>query len=182
MISLCAAATWVSSPRTTSPGAIPRPSVWFAGMSRGGLVVFDDTVWVVCMPPPAPLYVGVSCSGESLVWMGAHLSVFVCASGVTCSVPTITTNLSGFANFMEKHIPDCAKRGVFVVDRRFKAPGESIEQMCSIFYSFAMLSRRDRVELRNQTERLSQMLDWKNLGRCYTEARHLALRTVYGSK
>jgi len=95
-------------------------------------------------------------------------------------VPTITSNLSGFANFMEKHVPDCAKRGVYVIDRRFKAPGESIDQMAEIMLNFCHMTRRDRVELRNQVERLSQMLDWRNLGRCYAEARSLALSRLSG--
>jgi glycogen(starch) synthase len=94
------------------------------------------------------------------------------------SVATITSNLSGFAQFMEKHVADCVKRGVYVVDRRFKSPGESIDQMSQFMYDFAHQSRRDRVELRNQTERLSAMLDWRNLGRVYVEARALALQRL----
>jgi glycogen(starch) synthase len=118
---------------------------------------------------------------------GCHLGVFPSyyepwgytpAECVVRGVATITSNLSGFAQFMEKHVPDCNTRGVFVVDRRFKAPGESIDQMSTFMYDFAHLSRRDRVELRNQTERLSAMLDWRNLGRCYVEARTLALSRI----
>lgn len=115
---------------------------------------------------------------------GCHLGVFPSyyepwgytpAECLVRGVSTVTSNLSGFAQFMEKHVQNCDKLGVFVVDRRFKAPGESIDQLCEIMYQYAHLSRRARVELRNQTERLSAMLDWHNLGRCYVEARNLAL-------
>ena len=34
--------------------------------------------------------------------------------------------------------------------------------------------------MRNRTERLSELLDWKNLGRTYNDARNLALQRTYG--
>jgi hypothetical protein len=36
------------------------------------------------------------------------------------------------------------------------------------------------LQLRNRCEQMSQMLDWKNLGKAYQEARNLALERVYG--
>ena len=43
---------------------------------------------------------------------------------------------------------------------------------------FCKQTRRQRIIQRNRTERLSDFLDWKNLGRYYTEARKLALARV----
>jgi glycogen(starch) synthase len=42
-----------------------------------------------------------------------------------------------------------------------------------------MKSRRQRINQRNRTERLSELLDWKSLGLEYVKARQLALRRAY---
>jgi glycogen(starch) synthase len=42
-----------------------------------------------------------------------------------------------------------------------------------------MKSRRQRINQRNRTERLSELLDWKSLGLEYAKARQLALRRAY---
>ncbi|KAJ4129423.1 glycogen synthase isoform 1, partial [Fusarium oxysporum] len=46
-------------------------------------------------------------------------------------VPSITTNVSGFSAYMEDLIEtDQAKDyGIYIVDRRFKSPDESVEQL-----------------------------------------------------
>lgn len=45
--------------------------------------------------------------------------------------------------------------------------------------NFATKSRRQRINQRNRTERLSELLDWKSLGLEYVKARQLALRRAY---
>ena len=40
---------------------------------------------------------------------------------------------------------------------------------------FCKQTRRERIIQRNRTERLSEFLDWKNLGRYYQQARQMAL-------
>jgi glycogen(starch) synthase len=44
---------------------------------------------------------------------------------------------------------------------------------------FSLKSRRQRINQRNRTERLSELLDWKSLGLEYVKARQLALRRAY---
>lgn len=46
-------------------------------------------------------------------------------------------------------------------------------------YSFCHKTRRQRINQRNRVERLSPLLDWKNLGIEYSKARQLALRRAY---
>ena len=46
-------------------------------------------------------------------------------------------------------------------------------------FSFATKSRRQRINQRNRTERLSDLLDWKRMGLEYSKARQLALRRAY---
>ena len=52
-------------------------------------------------------------------------------------IPSITTNLSGFGCFMAEHIADPTAYGIYIVDRRFKSPGESVEQLANQMLSFA---------------------------------------------
>jgi len=52
---------------------------------------------------------------------------------------------------------------------------EGIEYM----FDFTQKTRRQRINQRNRVERLSPLLDWKNLGIEYSKARQLALRRAY---
>jgi len=66
-----------------------------------------------------------------------------------------------------------------VVDRRFRGGDESVHQLAQTMYDFCTLNRRQRIIMRNRTERLSELLDWKNLHVFYREARHKALERMY---
>jgi hypothetical protein len=46
-------------------------------------------------------------------------------------------------------------------------------------FEFTRFSRRQRIILRNRTERISDLLDWRFLGRFYYEARDECLRRVF---
>lgn len=46
-------------------------------------------------------------------------------------------------------------------------------------FTFCQKTRRQRINQRNRVERLSPLLDWKNLGIEYSKARQLALRRAY---
>uniref|UniRef100_A0A3Q0SU37 Glycogen [starch] synthase n=1 Tax=Amphilophus citrinellus TaxID=61819 RepID=A0A3Q0SU37_AMPCI len=97
-------------------------------------------------------------------------------------IPSVTTNLSGFGCFMEEHVSDPAAYGIYIVDRRFRSPEESCNQLTQFMFSFCQQSRRQRIIQRNRTERLSDLLDWKYLGRFYIHARHLALTRAFPDK
>lgn len=116
---------------------------------------------------------------------GCHLGVFPSyyepwgytpAECTVMGIPSVTTNVSGFGSFIEEHVENCKSYGIFVVDRIYKNTEESIQQLAKYLVDFSQLSRRQRVILRNRTERLSDILDWKNLGVYYRKARFLALQ------
>ncbi|CAN2390461.1 Glycogen starch synthase, partial [Pristimantis euphronides] len=105
---------------------------------------------------------------------GCHLGVFPSyyepwgytpAECTVMGIPSVTTNLSGFGCFMQEHVADPAAYGIYIVDRRFRSPDESCNQLTQILYSFCQQSRRQRIIQRNRTERLSDLLDWRYLGR-----------------
>ncbi|SCU90607.1 LAME_0E09274g1_1 [Lachancea meyersii CBS 8951] len=121
---------------------------------------------------------------------GCHLGVFPSyyepwgytpAECTVMGIPSVTTNLSGFGAYMEDLIEqDQAKDyGIYIVDRRFKSADESVEQLVDYMESFTQKTRRQRINQRNRTERLCDLLDWKRMGLEYGKARQLALRRAY---
>lgn len=119
---------------------------------------------------------------------GCHLGVFPSyyepwgytpAECTVMGVPSITTNLSGFGCYMEDLIENSSDYGIYIVDRRMKGIDESIDQLTHFMFEFTTKSRRHRINQRNRTERLSDLLDWKRMGLEYVKARQLALRRAY---
>lgn len=119
---------------------------------------------------------------------GCHLGVFPSyyepwgytpAECTVMGVPSITTNLSGFGGYMEDLIENSSDYGIYIVDRRLKSVDESIDQLTRYMYEFTEKTRRQRINQRNRTERLSDLLDWKRMGLEYIKARNLALRRAY---
>lgn len=91
-------------------------------------------------------------------------------------VPSITSNLAGFGCFMEEMISQPQDYGIYIVDRRMKSVEESVIQLTDQMFEFCQKSRRQRINQRNRTERLSDLLDWKRIGLEYIKARFVALR------
>ncbi|CCF57438.1 hypothetical protein KAFR_0C04470 [Kazachstania africana CBS 2517] len=121
---------------------------------------------------------------------GCHLGVFPSyyepwgytpAECTVMGVPSITTNLSGFGAYMEDLIEanQAQDYGIYIVDRRFKSPDESVEQLVDYMEEFVKKNIRQRINQRNRTERLSDLLDWRRMGLEYVKARQLALRRAY---
>ena len=65
---------------------------------------------------------------------------------------------------MSEHIADPMSYGIYIVDRRSISLEESIRELAKYMYDFTRLNRRQRIIQRNRTERLSDLLDWRNLG------------------
>ncbi|CBY18336.1 unnamed protein product [Oikopleura dioica] len=118
---------------------------------------------------------------------GCHLGVFPSyyepwgytpAECTVMGIPSVTTNLSGYGCWMEEHIENAWQYGTYIIDRRYPAFEKAAEDLADNMLGFCKQTRRQRIIQRNRTERLSDFLDWKNLGRYYTEARKLALARV----
>ncbi|KAJ3018806.1 glycogen synthase isoform 1 [Thoreauomyces humboldtii] len=116
---------------------------------------------------------------------GCHLGVFPSyyepwgytpAECTVMGVPSITTNLSGFGCFMDEMISHPPDYGIYIVDRRLKSVEESCQQLADCMMEFCQKSRRQRINQRNRTERLSDLLDWKRMGLEYVKARWVAIR------
>ncbi|KAH9942604.1 glycogen synthase [Amylocystis lapponica] len=119
---------------------------------------------------------------------GCHLGVFPSyyepwgytpAECTVMGIPSVTTNLSGFGCFIQDLIERPQDEGCYIVDRRAQSVEDSVNSLTDHLFTFTQKTRRQRINQRNRVERLSPLLDWKNLGIEYSKARQLALRRAY---
>lgn len=119
---------------------------------------------------------------------GCHLGVFTSyyepwgytpAECTVMGVPSISSNLTGFANYITSRVDEPSKSGIYIVDRRFRPYHETVSQIANCMLRFCHLSRRQRIELRNRTESLSSFLDWTLLGKQYIHAYKKAYATKF---
>lgn len=119
---------------------------------------------------------------------GCHLGIFVsyyepwgytpaecCLSGI----PSVTSNLTGFANYMERRLTDPESNGIYIIDRRTRSFQESKTQLSGALWRFCNMTQRQRIEQRNKTEQLSEVLDWAVMYTQYIKARNLAVKKVF---
>jgi glycogen synthase len=110
---------------------------------------------------------------------GCHLGIFpsyyepwgytpleCMASGV----PAVTSDLSGFGDYLLRNMPDHEKGGMFVVERGKRTFDWSAKQLAAFLYKFLKQDRRSRIMQRNNVENYSSAFDWENLIRNYEEA------------
>lgn len=59
-------------------------------------------------------------------------AISLVAECTVMGIPNISTNLSGFGSFMVNRVSDPDSYGIFVVDRRYKSPEESVNQLAQV--------------------------------------------------
>lgn len=101
---------------------------------------------------------------------------------IASGVPAVTTDLSGFGAYVQRHIPDAADNGVLVMNRRTQSFDKAAEDLTQYLFDFVRLNRRQRIELRNKTERLGELFDWAVLVKQYHVAHDMALERVGAPK
>ncbi len=115
---------------------------------------------------------------------GCHLGVFPSyyepwgytpMESVALGVPAVTSDLSGFGTYVQKQIPESTDQGILVLERRYKGYHEAADALADYMFAFCQMNRRERIELRNRVERLSEMFDWSALACHYDDAHNLAL-------
>ena len=85
-------------------------------------------------------------------------------------IPSVTSDLSGFGDYILHHIQDHEKFGLFVIERGKRTFDWSANQLADVMYKFLMQSMRERIMQRNNVENNSSIFDWTNLIKHYTEA------------
>jgi glycogen(starch) synthase len=89
-------------------------------------------------------------------------------------VPAVTSDLSGFGDYLMKHMPDHEKGGMFVVERGKRTFDWSAKQLAAFLYKYLKQTRRERIMQRNNVENYSSAFDWNNLIKHYEDAYELA--------
>ena len=143
----------------------------------------EDRVKVVYHPqfisPTNPLF-GIE---YSQFIRGCHLGIFPSyyepwgytpLECIASGVPAITSDLSGFGDFVLRTIPNHEASGVNVVRRSKQTDVVSAEQLSDFFLSFIHSSRRNRITMRNEVERCAEKFDWKYLISHYLKAYQVA--------
>ena len=116
---------------------------------------------------------------------GCHLGIFpsmyepwgytpleCLASGL----PSVTSNLAGFGDYVDRNIQGHEKQGMFIIDRKSKDFHQTAEELANILFKFVQMTRRERIALRYQSEEASLHFDWSNLGKYYDEAYRMAAK------
>lgn len=88
---------------------------------------------------------------------------------IAMGVPTVTTDLSGFGSFVKSTIPNAWEQGIIVLNRTTKEDREVSSDLATDLFRFCQLSRRQRIDLRNRAERLTETFDWSVLAKSYFE-------------
>ncbi|MRS61076.1 glycogen synthase [Larkinella terrae] len=116
---------------------------------------------------------------------GCHLGVFPSyyepwgytpLECVVRGIPTVTSDLSGFGDFIMQIMRDYENRGIYVVNRKTQSFNEAADQLANIMFRFVRLSQRDRITQRNRVENIAEVFDWTNLRSYYDTAHDLALK------
>ncbi len=116
---------------------------------------------------------------------GCHLGVFPSyyepwgytpLECVVRGVPTVTSDLSGFGDYIMQIMRDYENRGIYVINRKSQNFSEAAEQMANILFRFVKLTRRERISQRNRVENIAEVFDWMSLRSYYDTAHDLALK------
>jgi glycogen(starch) synthase len=90
-------------------------------------------------------------------------------------VPAVTSNLSGFGDFVMHNIQSPKEKGIIVIDKVKNTFHESAQQLAIELLKFVKQSRRERVEMRNRAEAASVNFDWDILTKYYDKAYLLSI-------
>lgn len=95
---------------------------------------------------------------------------------MAAGIPSVTSDLSGFGDYLLRHMPDHDKNGMYVVERGKRTFDWSARQLASFLYKFLSLSRRERNLQRNNVESYAHAFSWDNLIKHYHEVYERAAR------
>ncbi len=95
---------------------------------------------------------------------------------IASGIPTITSDLAGFGDYVKKNVDSPSERGIYIVDRTNKNFDEAADQLTQQMLSYIKMNRRQRITQRNKVESSSVEFGWQNLSHYYARAYNLALQ------
>jgi len=90
-------------------------------------------------------------------------------------VPAITSDLTGFGDYMGKNFPDHDQSGSYLLRRYKLKPNLVVKELAEMMYQFTLHSRRQRMVIRNKAEDMAENFDWSKLCHHYNTAYQKAL-------
>lgn len=145
----------------------------------------EDKVKIIYYPIYARRGDGlINLNYEELV-VGCHVGVFpsfyepwgytpleTIASGVI----TITTDLTGFSEYIKKNIEfNKDYPGLYIIKRKGRRDSEVVEELTNIMLGIARLNRSARIENKLEARRIAKICSWDRLINNYLELYNLAL-------
>jgi glycogen(starch) synthase len=94
---------------------------------------------------------------------------------IASGIPTVTSDLTGFGDYVIKNLTNYQSNGIYVVNRRDQDFNASANQLADFLFSFVQQSRKDRMNQRNRSESISATFDWQNFRRYYDQAYMMAM-------
>lgn len=91
-------------------------------------------------------------------------------------VPAITSDLTGFGDYMGKNFKEHEHSGGYLL-RRYKLKSELVvKELAEMMYEFTLMTRRQRMLNRNRAEDLAEYFDWSRLCEHYNTAYQKAIK------
>lgn len=94
---------------------------------------------------------------------------------IASGIPAVTSDLSGFGDYVLKNMPYHEENGAYVINRYKKNYDTAASQLAYYLFSFLRLNRRERIELRNKVDSFSVHFDWTVLYSHYRNAYRMAI-------
>ncbi|MEZ4900702.1 MAG: glycogen synthase [Spirosomataceae bacterium] len=101
---------------------------------------------------------------------------------VVRGIPTVTSDLSGFGDFIMQIMRDFESRGIYVINRKTQNFDQAADQLADILFKFVRMSLRERIQQRNKVENIAEVFDWNNLRSYYDTAHDLAAKKAFKAK
>lgn len=115
---------------------------------------------------------------------GCHLGIFPSTyepwgyTPLEClalGVPAITTDMSGFGDFVLERHAQPQGWAPWVLPRKGKTIEHAVEALAQRMLEFCQLTQRERIRVRNAAEQRSWLFDWMEMAEAYAQAHEFAL-------
>lgn len=101
---------------------------------------------------------------------------------MACGIPSVTSDLSGFGDYLLHHFPDHEKNGMYVVERGKRSVDWSAKQLAGFLHKFLQQGLKERIMQRNNVENYSSAFDWQNLIQPYNAVYEKAIAMFPGDQ
>jgi glycogen synthase len=96
-------------------------------------------------------------------------------------VPAVTSDLTGFGDYLDRTNDSPEELGMYLVHRRDKGWDEAANELADILFHYVQKTRAERIGERYKLQEGAKQFDWDVLTRYYEEAYDLVLSQGYAS-